>query len=105
MLDWLIPLSAFWIAAAVFLGGSPAHVDGGGPLRQLLGLIATLVLYLAVWFGLRAGLGAALPSTAALVVASVVAVVLVPVWCHLAYRAVGLRIVGPTFAGKGSAHH
>jgi hypothetical protein len=97
MLEWLVPLSAFWIIAALFLGGSPAEVEGGGGGRQLLGLIASLVLYLAVWWAVRAGLRAALPATGALVGATLVAVALIPVWCRLAYRVVGLKVVGPTF--------
>jgi hypothetical protein len=104
MLEWLVPLSAFWIIAALFMGGSPAEVEGGGGGRQLLGLIVSLVLYLAVWWGVRAGLRAAVPAPAALVVATLVAAALIPVWCRLAYRVVGLKVVGPTFIPGHAAH-
>ena len=105
MVEWLVPLGAFWIVASLFLGGSPAEIEGGGGFRQVLGLLASLALYLAIWFGLRAGLRAALPSPAALVVATVVTAALVPVWCRIAYRIVGLKVVGPTFAGGPAGHH
>jgi hypothetical protein len=103
-MEWLVPLSAFWLIAALFLGGSPAEIEGGGGVRQLLGLVASLVIYLAVWFGLRAGLGAALPSALAIALATVVAAALIPIWCRLAYRVVGLQVVGPTFAGPRGTH-
>lgn len=104
MLEWLVPLSAFWIIAALFMGGSPAEVEGGRGGRQVLGLIVSLVIYLAVWWGVRAGLRAAVPAPAALVAATVVAAALIPVWCRLAYRVVGLKVVGPTFIPGHASH-
>lgn len=105
MVEWLVPLGAFWIIASLFLGGSPAEIQGGGGFRQVLGLLASLGLYLLVWFGLRAGLRAALPAPLALVLATVVAAALVPIWCRIAFRIVGLRVVGPTFATGHAGHH
>jgi hypothetical protein len=103
-MEWLVPLSAFWLIAALFLGGSPAEIEGGGGFRQVLGLLASLVIYLAVWFGVRTGLGAALPVGLAVPVATVIAAALIPLWCRLAYRVVGLKVVGPTFVGARGAH-
>jgi hypothetical protein len=102
-MEWLVPLSAFWIVAATFLGGSPAEIEGGGGARQLLGLLVSLAVYLAAWYGLFAGIRAALPSAWALALATVIAAALVPWWCRLAYRVVGLKVVGPTFAAGHGA--
>lgn len=103
-MEWLVPLSAFWLVTALFLGGSPAEIEGGGGVRQLLGLLATLGIYLAVWFGVRTGLGAAFPVGLAVPLATVIAAALIPLLCRLAYRVVGLKVVGPTFAGARGAH-
>jgi hypothetical protein len=103
-MEWLVPLAAFWLVAALFLGGSPAEIEGGGGFRQVLGLLASLVIYLAVWYGVRVGLGAAAPSALAIALATVIAAAFVPIWCRLAYRAVGLKVVGPTFASGHRTH-
>ena len=102
-MEWLVPLAAFWLVAALFLGGSPAEIEGGGGVRQVLGLLASLAIYLAVWYGVRLGLRAA-PSGLAIAAATVIAAAFVPIWCRLAFRAVGLKVVGPTFAAGQHTH-
>jgi hypothetical protein len=104
VLEWLVPLSAFWVLASLFLGGSPAVIQGGGALRQLLGLAASFALYLGLWWVARTGLGAATSAVSALVLASGLAAALIPWLCRLGFRAVGLRITGPTFGGGHTAH-
>ena len=63
MLSWLVPIGLFWIVGAVYLGGFPLEFEGDSGVRQVLGLLATFVAFLAVWAGLRAAFGAALPGT------------------------------------------
>ena len=57
MLDWLIPSSLFWIVAAVYLGALSVLLVGGTGARQVLGLVLTFVLYLALWGVVRWVLG------------------------------------------------
>ena len=99
MLDWLVPTSLFWPVAAVVLGGMPVEIQGGGGVRQLLGLLVSFALYLLVWWGVRAGLSSPLGPTGALVAASLVATLLLPVWCRIGYLVLGMKLRGPLFKG------
>jgi len=50
---WLIPISLFWILAAVYFGGFNISIVGGSGFRQVLGLLVTYLLFLVAWGLLR----------------------------------------------------
>ena len=54
---WLIPISLFWILAAVYFGGFNISIVGGSGFRQVLGLLVTYLLFLVAWGLLRLALG------------------------------------------------
>ena len=56
-MEWLVPICLFWTLVAMYLGGWPVEVVGGGAVRQLTGIFNSFILYLAFWGGLRALLG------------------------------------------------
>ncbi len=56
MIEWLIPIGVFWVIAAVQFGGLLDAENGSGP-RQLLGLLATLAIYVGLVAVLRLALG------------------------------------------------
>ncbi len=93
MLTWLIPIALFWGFAAIYLGGAPIHIKGGGGLRQIAGLLLHFAAYLGVYAALRAVLGGALGVIlGGLVVPLIVASLLIPVLAKLTFRLVGVRI-------------
>ncbi len=95
---WLAPLALFWSVAALYLGGFPIQIEGGGGGRHLLGLAGTLVLYLVVWYLLRLGLNSVVPPIGAVIFACALTVLLLPLLAKIAFRIVGVRIMR-------AAHH
>lgn len=93
IVEWAIAISLFWLVAALFLGGGPIRIHGGGGPRQLLGLLLVFAAFLAVWKLLVAGLTGLIPVRfLAVVVASLVASGLVPPLCWALFRPLGVRI-------------
>ncbi|HJR62436.1 MAG TPA: hypothetical protein VJ803_01945 [Gemmatimonadaceae bacterium] len=90
MLEWLIPVSLFWILAAVFLGALPVNLVGGSGLQQILGLLLMYVLYLAVWGVLHRLLGDNL--LVRVIVPTVVASLLIPLLAKVAFAIVRVRV-------------
>ena len=91
MLEWLIPLSLFWMAAALLLGGGHTELEGGSGLQQTLGVIGTFVLFHVVWGVLNAVLGPG--AMGGLVISTVITLLLLPMLSWLAFRIVGVRLV------------
>lgn len=92
MVEWLAPIALFWTMTALYLGGFPLHMDGGGAGRQLAGLFVSFALYLVVWFALRALLRGPLGTVSGVAVACLVATLLLPVLARVAFRILGVRI-------------
>lgn len=99
MVSWLVPISLFWILAALYLGGAPIRIEGGGGPRQLAGLALHFVLFLVVWVVGRVLLTDIVGATFAVVVAAVLAVILLPALAKLAFRVVGVRITSVEGSG------
>ncbi len=98
MLEWLIPLGAFFPFAALYLGALRIEPGGGRGLQQVLGLLLTLVLYLAIWrllHGALAGLG---PVLGGVVLTTVVTTLLLPLEARLGYLVVGVKLRRTTAA-------
>ncbi|MCG8467009.1 MAG: hypothetical protein MJB57_02225 [Gemmatimonadetes bacterium] len=56
MVEWLIPISLYWVIASVFFGGMYDAENGSGG-QQLLGLLLCFVVYLLLFWVLRLALG------------------------------------------------
>lgn len=111
MIIWLIPVGLFWTAGAMYLGGFDIEFEGGGGLRQTLGLTLTFALFLALWWllgKLLAGIG---PILGALVIPSLLSVLALPLLSRFGFRLAGVRIRpghpagGGHAAGSGHAHY
>ncbi len=90
---WLVPLALFWPLTALYLGGAPIRIDGGGGVRQLAGLLLHFALFLGAWLGVRTVLSAvASGALLTVVVPALVVVILLPLLARVAFRAVGVRI-------------
>ena len=98
MVVWLVPVSTFILVAALYLGGFNIQIEGGGGVRQFLGLVLSFVLFLAAYGGLRIVLGGAGPALGGIVLPVVVCVALLPAITKVAFMPVGVKIT------KGSAH-
>lgn len=92
MVEWLAPIALFWTMAALYLGGFPLNIEGGGAYRQLLGVAITFVVYLLVWFALRLALRGVLGTVGGVAVACLIAVFLLPLLARGAFRVLGIRI-------------
>ncbi len=92
MVSWLIPISLFWTLAAMYLGGAPIDIEGGGGPRQLLGLLLHFVVFMVVWAVARMLVAGLMGPVFSVVFAALVAVILLPTLARLAFRLVGVRI-------------
>lgn len=103
IVEWLVPVAAFWMIGGMYLGGAPIAIEGGGAVRQLGGLLASFALFLVAWVGLRALLAMVVGGTLNIVFATVAAAVLLPLLCRLGFLVFGVKIRGAR-AGHGAAH-
>ena len=56
MIEWVVPVSVYWLIAAVFFGGMYDAENGSG-VQQLLGLLLTFAVFLLIFWVLRLALG------------------------------------------------
>lgn len=105
IVEWLVPVVVFWMVGAMYLGGAPIRIEGGGGVRQLGGLAASFVLFLAVWWGLRTVLATVLGTIGAIAAAAVVALILLPAVCKVGFRLFGVRIVSDDGDHHGAEAH
>ena len=93
MLVWLVPVALFWGLAAIYLGGAPIHIRGGGGWRQIGGLLLSFAAYLGVYAGLRTlTLGALGAILGGIVAPLILTSMLLPLLIKLTFRLVGVRI-------------
>ncbi len=92
MLDWLIPMGAFWVIAALYLGGM-VEVEGGSGARQLLGLLVTFFLFLAVWAGLRMLLGGFIGVLGRVILPTALSLLAIGLLARIGFRLFGVRVV------------
>lgn len=92
MLEWLIPICFFWLAAAIYLGGMSVDVVGGTGLRQILGLLATFGLFLVAWKLLGLVLRPAAPVLGNLVLPTVFSALLLPLIARAGFGVFGVRV-------------
>lgn len=93
MVAWLVPIAVFWPLAALYLGGAPIALEGGGGGRQTGGLLLHFAMYLGVYALLRVALsGPVGPVLGGVVVPIVLVSILLPFLAKLAFRIVGVRI-------------
>ncbi len=90
-MEWLIAICLFFALAMVYLGGWPVDVVGGSALRQVMGLLATMALYVVVWGGLRAALGG-MGFAGRVVIPTAVVLFGFPLLAHAGFRVLGIRI-------------
>ena len=96
---WLIPVCLFALFGSIFLGGTTVEPRGGSPLQQMLGLLASCAVHVALWNVLRIGLGTFLPPVGAVAIAS-----LLSIPCVLLASQIGFRVFGVKL-GKAAAAH
>lgn len=91
-MEWLVPICLFWTLIALYLGGWPVEVVGGSPVRQLVGIVNSFILYLAFWAGLRAVLGGMGGLLWSAVLPTVLATLALPVLVWGGYMIMGVRV-------------
>jgi len=94
-MDWLLPIGLFWVVAAVQFGGLIDAENGSG-LQQFAGLMLTLVVFLALAYGLRLVLGG-LGTLGTLVLPTVLPLLVLGWLARITFRLVGVRIVSSRF--------
>ena len=68
---WLIPLTMFSLFSSIFLGGTSIEPKGGTAWRQGLGLLASAVVHILLWNGLRILFASFTGPIAAMIFASI----------------------------------
>jgi hypothetical protein len=99
MIAWLVPVSMFWLVAALYLGGFNLEIEGGGGLRQFVGLLVSFVLFVVVFRVLGMALGGVGPWLGRIVLPAVLSVALLPIITRAGFSPVGVKI------RKGHAGH
>jgi hypothetical protein len=102
MVEWLVPVSIFWILSALYLGGAAIRFEGGGGPRQLAGLVIQLVLFLVAWAVLRAILRGVTGQIFAVVFATLLVTIALPFIARLGFRLAGVRISSDEDAGAAA---
>lgn len=92
MLEWLIPICLFWLAAAIYLGGMSVDVVSGTGLRQVLGLMATFGLFLVAWKLLGFLLRPVAPVLGDLVLPTILSTLLLPLISRAGFGVFGVRV-------------
>lgn len=94
---WLIPVCLFGLFASIFLGGTTIEPQGGSGTRQVLGLLASAAVHVALWNVLRIGLATMMPQLAAMIFASLISIpgVLLASWIGFIVFGVKLGKVAP----------
>lgn len=93
MLAWLVPAALFWGLAAIYLGGAPIHIKGGGGWQQSGGVLLGFAAYLGVYAVLRTLLMGALgPIAGGIIVPLIAASILLPFLVRFTFRLLGVRI-------------
>lgn len=92
MLEWLIPMCAFFPFAALYLGALRIEPGGGRGMQQVLGLLLTFVLYLVIWRVLHMALAGVGPILGGVVLTTVVTTLLLPLEARLGYLVVGVKL-------------
>ncbi|HSR41019.1 MAG TPA: hypothetical protein VLL48_02575 [Longimicrobiales bacterium] len=101
LVEWLVPVATFWTLAAMYLGGAPIRIEGGGGVRQIGGLLVSFALFLGVFATVRALVSGALGVPVTVVAAVVAASLLLPLLCRVGFRLLGVRISGAGGGGHG----
>ncbi len=99
MVAWLIPVCLFALFGSIFLGGTTIEPRGGTGLRQVLGLLASCAVHVALWNVLRIAFATVAPPTGAMVFASLFSIpgVLLASW-------VGFMLFGVKLGHAAAAH-
>ncbi len=92
MLEWLIPVSAYWTVSALYLGGMGVDLRGGNGLKQVLGLLGGMVLFVVVWGVLRLVLGGFMGFIGRAAIPTVVTILLLPWIMRAVYLPLGVRL-------------
>ncbi|MBI4500084.1 MAG: hypothetical protein HY700_02885 [Gemmatimonadetes bacterium] len=87
-----LPFSIFWILIAIFLGGWAVDVRGGNGVTQVLGVLITYVLFVAVWRGLHTALLGVGEVLGGIVITTFLASALLPVLSWIGYKLVGISV-------------
>src|SRR5262245_17865171 len=92
MVAWLVPVCLFALFASIFLGGTQIEPRGGNGLQQMLGLLASCAVHVALWNGLRIGISSFAPPLAGVVFASLLMIpgVLLASW--IGFRLLGVKL-------------
>lgn len=87
---WLVPITLFWTLTALYVGGM-VEATGGGPVRQILALLVSFVLFLVAWGVLRIPFGSMHPILH-LAIPSVLSVIALPLVVRLGHMGLGIRL-------------
>jgi hypothetical protein len=99
MAHWLVPVCFFGLFGSIFLGGTSIEPRGGNGLRQVLGLLASAAVHVALWNLLRLAFDTFLPDVGAMVFATLLSIPGVLLSSYIGFIIFGVKL------GKAVAAH
>ncbi len=100
MIDWIVPISLFWLMAAVFFGGL-YDAEEGTSARQALGLLLTFAAYLGLFAVLRLVLGGFMGPLGRVILPTVIPTMALGRLGKIVFKLVGVRLTRIPF-GAGA---
>ncbi len=91
MVEWLIPISVYWVMAAVFFGGM-YDADNGSGVQQMLGLLLTFAVFLLSFWVLRLALGGFMGPLGRIILPTVIPAMLTGRLGQIVFKLVGVNM-------------
>jgi len=91
MIEWIVPISVYWVIASVFFGGIYDAENGSG-VQQLLGLLLSFASFLLLFWVLRLVLGGIVGPVIGVVIATAIPSMLIGRIGQIVFRLVGVRM-------------
>jgi hypothetical protein len=90
---WLVPVCAFFPTVSLYLGGMKVEPASGNGLQQVIGLLLSGGVFLALWAVLRMVLAGPLgPGLGGVIVPTLMAVLALPIETRVGYLIVGVKM-------------
>ena len=99
MVEWVIPISVYWVLGAVFFGGIYDAENGSG-IQQVIGLLLTFAVFLLLFWVLRLALGNFMGPLGRIILPSVIPAMLLGRIGQVVFKLVGVNMKRVMFGAE-----
>lgn len=99
MVEWVVPISIFWLMGAVFFGGMYDAENGSG-LQQVLGLLLMFAVFLLLFWILRMVLGGFMGPVGRIILPTVIPAMLMGRLGQIVFKLVGVNMKRVIFGAE-----